>query len=122
MKKILVVEDDEHLSSALAIRLGRSGYQVLTASDSSTCLTEVMRHNPDLVVMDVMLPKGNGITLGERLVKLSPKPPSLIFLTASELPGLREKAEAMGAVGYFQKPCDPARLLETIQRALGETK
>jgi DNA-binding response OmpR family regulator len=118
MKSILIIEDDPKLALALAVRLKSAGYEATAANDALTGLNAAVKNPPDLVLMDVCLPLGNGFTLSERIQTLLPTPTPTIFLTASKQPCLRQKAEELGAAGYFEKPYEAADLLLAIQKAL----
>ena len=73
---------------------------------------------PDLVLLDIGLPCGNGLVVAERIQHLLPKYAPIIFLTASRQQGLRHKAMALGAVGFLEKPYEAAELMAAIQSAL----
>lgn len=117
-KKILVVEDDKTISMALAIRLKSYGYETTVAPDAISGLEAAVKIRPDLVLLDVSLPAGNGFMIAERIQALIPTATPMIFLTASTKPGLREKAKELGAAGFFQKPYEAEELHGAIQLAL----
>jgi two-component system alkaline phosphatase synthesis response regulator PhoP len=118
MKKILIVEDDQNIAKALSIRLKNAGYEVNVAPDALTGVENAVKKAPDLVLLDIWLPAGNGFTVAERIQSLIPTATPLIFLTASKKPGLREKAKELGAAAFFQKPYEWEDLLGAIQLAL----
>jgi DNA-binding response OmpR family regulator len=118
MKKILIVEDDENIAKALSIRLKNAGYEVSVAPDALAGVENAVKKVPDLVLLDISLPAGNGFTVAERIQSLIPTSTPLIFLTASKKPGLREKAKELGAAAFFQKPYEWDDLLGAIQLAL----
>jgi len=118
MKKILVLEDDPKIATALAVRLEAAGYEVMTAPDGAQGLKIALEHRPDLVVMDIWMPIGLGFSVAQRLRDLGFANIPLIFITASRLKGLREAATQLGAAGYFEKPYDPEQLLNAIEQAL----
>ncbi len=121
MSKILIVEDDRRIATALAIRLKTAGYEVVAAYDAVLAVTMAVKQQPDLILLDISMPGGNGFTIAERVQTLVPTVGTpIIFLTASKQPGLREQAMQLGAVGLFEKPYEAAELLEAIQEALGE--
>lgn len=117
-KKILVVEDDKTISMALAIRLKSYGYETTVASDTVSGLETALKIRPDLVLLDISVPAGNGFMVAERIQKLIPTPTPMIFLTASTKPGLRDKAKELGAAAFFQKPYEAEDLRGAIQLAL----
>jgi DNA-binding response OmpR family regulator len=116
-RKILIVEDDEKIAMALALRLNSAGYETTTAGDAIAAVQAAAQLRPDLVLLDVSLPAGNGFAVAERLQTLLTKPTPVIFLTAGKQPALRQKAEAMRAAGFFEKPYEPGQLMASIQRA-----
>jgi DNA-binding response OmpR family regulator len=118
MKKILIVEDDPNISKALSIRLKNAGYDVSVAPDAVTAVGAAVKKTPDLVLLDISLPAGDGFTVAERIQALIPTATPLIFLTASRKPGLRERAKELGAAAFFQKPYEADDLLGAIQVAL----
>ena len=120
-KKILVVEDDKTISMALAIRLRSYGYETTIASDTVSGLETALKIRPDLVLLDISLPAGNGFVVAERIQTLIPTATPMIFLTASRKPGLREKAKELGAAAFFQKPYDAEDLRDAVQLALAGT-
>jgi CheY-like chemotaxis protein len=119
-KKILVVEDDKRIVMALAVRLKGKGYDVVAAYDAVMAMRIAMQHRPDLVLLDISMPGGNGFMVAKRLQnEASTAGIPLIFLTASKQPGLRENAQDLGAVGFFEKPYEAEDLLAAIDGALG---
>jgi two-component system response regulator ArlR len=120
MKKILIVEDDENIAKALAIRLKTAGYEVTVAPDAMTGVAAALKFQPDLALLDITIPAGNGFTVAEKIQELVVTATPIIFLTASKQPGLRALAEKVGASAFFEKPYDADALLEAIRCALDE--
>ena len=120
MKKILIVEDDANIAKALAIRLKTAGYEVMVAPDAMNGVSAALKFNPDLAVLDISLPAGNGFTVADKIQELLPTATPIIFLTASKQPGLRKQAGKLGAAAFFEKPYDADDLLVAIKRALHE--
>ena len=118
MEKILIVEDNEGASLALCRLLKGRGYEVGCASDAVMAVECARRFQPDIVLLDISIPGGNGFTVADKIQKLVPKPVHLFFLTASEDPALKEKARSLGAAEFVQKPYQPAELLEAIRDTL----
>lgn len=116
--KILIVEDDRNIAKALAVRLRAAGLEVIMAYDALSGLDMALRQQPDLVILDIGLPAGSGLSVAERIQNLIPRLTPIIFLTASRQPGLRERAMQLGPVDYLEKPYDAEKLLEAIARAL----
>jgi CheY-like chemotaxis protein len=118
MKRILVVEDDARIASALGIRLEAAGYEVLTAVNGLEGLNLVLDQKPDLIIMDIWMPVGIGFSVAQRLRSLGLGAIPVIFITASKLRGLRKAAIMLGAVGFFEKPYDSEKLLHAIAEVL----
>jgi DNA-binding response OmpR family regulator len=117
--KILVVEDDKRIALALTVRLRAAGYDVITAPDAVLAVSLALKHHPDLMVLDILMPGGNGFVVAERIQDLEAMLGiPCIFLTASKQPGLREQARRLGAAGFFEKPYDAGALLATIRKTL----
>src|SRR2546423_9739088 len=119
MKKILIVEDDRTTALALSIRLNLEGYATWIAHDAVAGLNLAITQKPDLVIMDVELPEGDGFTLAHEIHGL---PEShnipILFATASRDPVLRNKALGLGAAGLLRKPNDLETLISVVRYAL----
>jgi len=119
MKKVLIVEDDKRIIAALNIRLRARGYDVCAAYDATLAMTQAIAHQPDLALLDISLPGGDGFVVAERLrqcVETAGIP--IVFFTALKQPGLREKAQAFGATAFLEKPFESEALLQAIETAL----
>jgi DNA-binding response OmpR family regulator len=92
---------------------------VITAPDAVLAVSMALKHRPDLVVLDILMPGGNGFLVAERIQDLEAMlGVPCIFLTASKQPGLRDHARRLGAAGFFEKPYDAGELLATIRETL----
>jgi DNA-binding response OmpR family regulator len=120
--KILIVEDDRKIAMALALRLRAAGQDVLLACDALAAVITARKYGPDLVLLDICLPAGDGFLVAERIQSLLPALTPVIFLTASRQPGLREEAMALGAAGFLEKPFEVEELIATIRDALNPPK
>ena len=118
MKSILIIEDDRKIAMALALRIKSAGYEAATAYDALTGLNAAVKNPPDLVLLDICLPVGDGFDVSKKIQTLLPAPTPIIFITASKQPGFRQKANELGAAGYFEKPYESEELLAAIQNAL----
>jgi CheY-like chemotaxis protein len=120
-KTILVVEDEPRIVEVLTVRLKAAGYRVITAADAVLAGMRALTHRPDLVLLDISLPGGNGLMVADRRQNgATTAGIPIIVLTASRQPGLRANALALGAVAFFEKPYDAHQLLAAVARALGE--
>ena len=113
MKRILLVEDDLRIGIALKIRLSAAGYDVVIADGVNKALDTIANALPDIAVLDVNLPDGDGIELMQTIVQKAPNT-NVVIMTASRLPGLREQAIDKGAVAFLEKPFVSTELLNAI--------
>jgi DNA-binding response OmpR family regulator len=120
-KKILIVEDDPELLQSMHIRLRAHNYDTYSAGDAITCMAEARKNEPDLILLDLGLPAGDGFLLMERF-KQVPALASVpvIVVTARDFRANQKRAVQAGAVAFMQKPVGNAELLAVIRRALGE--
>jgi CheY-like chemotaxis protein len=119
MKTVLLIDDDNIFLLTIGVRLKSMGYTVCAAKDAVNAISAVHKNNPDVIVLDVSLPAGDGFMVAERLQKLiSTAATPIIFVTASENPGLRERAMKVGAVAFLKKPLDATTLADAIESAL----
>ena len=119
MKKILIVEDDQKIALALQVRLKANRYAVSVASDAIQGANLGRTLKPDLILLDISMPGGNGFELAETFHKMpETKGTSIIFITASKSPELLQKVIKLGATGLFEKPFDTEKLLYSIEREL----
>jgi DNA-binding response OmpR family regulator len=115
--KILVVDDEEDMARALNLRLKANGYSVVFASDSVQAFAIANQENPDLILLDIIIPGEGGFVVAERLKQSAATHRiPIIFLTG--VPGGEEKAYKLGASGYIMKPYQPEELMEAIHNAL----
>ena len=116
-KTILIVDDDPELSDGLRILLERQGYRVLQARDGQQGKSLIYQQRPDLVILDMMMPRMGGYPVLEHFRGKADAPP-IIMITANE--GSRHKAyaEYLGVVDYIRKPFAMERLLESVTRGL----
>jgi CheY-like chemotaxis protein len=119
MKSVLLVDDDAAILLGTGVRLKSMGYTVYTAKDAVSAVSAVRKNDPDVVVLDISLPAGDGFLVADRLQNLvgSAATP-IIFITASDNPALRERAKKLGAVGFLKKPFDATSLADAIETAL----
>jgi two-component system, OmpR family, response regulator len=120
MHRLLVVDDDVDIRTLLAEQLGRAGYQVSTASDGAQMRQVLQREHVDLIVLDLNLPREDGLTLCRDLRAKSSTP--VIMLTARSEPIDRVLGLEMGADDYLAKPFEPRELLARIRNVLRRTE
>ena len=117
-KRILLVDDDAEIVESMRTVLESRGYQILVARDGNQGLVLAEGEAPDLVVLDMMMPKRSGFLVLEKLRRSRPNPIRVIMITANE--GSRHKAyaEMLGVDDYIRKPFAMDRLLESVDRLL----
>lgn len=117
-KRILLVDDDPEIVDSLRYALSAQGYQILIARDGNQGLAVAEREDPDLVILDMMMPKRSGFLVLERLRRTRPVPMRIIMITANE--GSRHKAyaEMLGVDDYIRKPFAMDRLVDSVNRLL----
>ncbi|MCX8015677.1 MAG: response regulator [candidate division WOR-3 bacterium] len=119
MKKILVVEDDFNLAQLIKFRLENSGFQVIIAADGLEMFRALRSGKPDLIVLDVMLPKIDGFKLCGLIKNYEPyKEIPIIIFTARSGEESKEIALKIGADAYITKPFDAKVLLDKINELL----
>ena len=121
-KKILIIDDDQHLLLGLTARLKHSGYAVITSMDAVSAIAVARRALPDLIILDLGLPAGDGFLVLERM-KVLPDVATIpvIVLSARDPAQNKQRALDEGAIAFFQKPPENHEFLATIRQALGET-
>src|SRR5207302_7013015 len=120
-KTILVVDDDQELSDGLRAVLERQGYRVIQARDGQQGKQQIYQHRPDLVILDMMMPRIGGYPVLEHFKGKTDAPP-IIMITANE--GSRHKAyaEYLGVIEYIRKPFAMEKLLDAVAKGLTQSK
>lgn len=119
-KTILVIDDDHELSEGLRLILEKNGFKVLQANNGVQGKNQIYNQKPDLVIIDMMMPKMGGYPVLEHFRDKTDAPP-FIMITANE--GQRHKAyaEYLGVVNYLRKPFAMDELLESVHKALNQS-
>ena len=120
-KKILIVDDDPDVRQGMHVRLKANHYDTFFAGDALSSMSEARKNEPDLIILDLGLPAGDGFVVMERFKNI----PALavipvIVVSARDVLANKERALKAGAKAYLQKPVDNAELLKVIRQALGE--
>ncbi|MGA2095423.1 MAG: response regulator transcription factor [Candidatus Acidiferrum sp.] len=119
-KKIMIVEDDHLQLSLIARRLKTAGFDVTGARDGMSAISTARKEQPDLILLDLGLPAGDGFIVLKRLQMIINTAGIPVIVVSSRTPvGNRDAAIKAGAIAYFQKPVDFDALLPAINGALG---
>jgi DNA-binding response OmpR family regulator len=120
-KKILIVEDDPDLLAGLQLRLSANDYEVILAGNGMVGIAQMRKHKPNLTILDLGLPAGDGFSVLERMKineSLSSMP--VIVFSGRDRVGNKDRALKAGASLFLQKPVDNDTLLTAIRLILKE--
>jgi DNA-binding response OmpR family regulator len=121
-KKILIIDDDQHLLLGLSARLKANGYIVTSAMDAISAIAVARKESPDLVILDLGLPAGDGFLVLERMRCLTDLVATPVIVLSARDPLVnKQRALDAGAVAFFHKPPDNQEFLRAVRQALGET-
>ena len=115
-KTILIVDDDKDLVLGLKTLLETKGYRIITAYDGAAGLTVAAAERPDLVIVDMMMPKKSGFIVLEGLKNKIAVGPKVIMMTANEGARHRDYAEMLGVDDYLRKPFAMDQFLESVAK------
>lgn len=120
-KKILVVDDTPFIVRSLTFVLKKQGYKTITATDGEEAVTKIQEEKPDLVFLDVMMPKKTGFEVCQE-VRANPELSDLyiIMLTARGQEADKERGLRLGANEFMTKPFSPSKVIEKVKKVLGE--
>ena len=116
--KILLVDDDAEIVETIRLALESAGYDVLVGTDGNQGLALAEKENPDLIILDMMMPRRSGFLMLETLRLSKRLPPRIMMITANEGTRHQEYAESLGVDAYLRKPFTIDVLLETAQQLL----
>ena len=121
-RKILIVDDERYILHILDFSLGAEGYEVITAGDGEQAVERSRSDKPDLIVMDIMMPKMDGFEAC-KVIKADPDTRNIpvIMLTAKGREVDKKRGLDAGADEYLTKPFSPAKLIERVQVVLDGT-
>jgi DNA-binding response OmpR family regulator len=117
-QRVLIVDDDHEIVESVRFALESNGFEVLVARDGNQGLAMAEKEDPDLVILDMMMPKRSGFLVLEKLRRTRPVPLRVIMITANE--GSRHKAyaEMLGVDDYIRTPFAMDRLMDSVKRLL----
>ena len=116
-RKILVIDDDPTSNSLVSFLLKSNGYAVFVAADGEEGLKQLQAEKPDLIVLDIMMPKMDGYSFVKEVKKISwQKMPLIMMLTSKD--AMEDLFKLEGIAGYFVKPLDTEKFLKRIKELL----
>jgi DNA-binding response OmpR family regulator len=120
LQKVLVVDDERNIRNILDFSLESEGFYVVSAADGEEAYALALTEHPDLIILDVMMPKGDGFETCQRL-KQDQRTAAIpvVLLTAKTGRDDRQRGQDVGADEYIIKPFSPARVVEVVQSLLG---
>ena len=114
--RILLVDDDPQVIESVQAALQASGYEVLVARDGNEALMRNERDAPDLVILDMMMPRRSGLAVLERIRSGGQSGPQVIMVSANADVKHRDFAEAHGVAAFLKKPFEIPELLEAVRK------
>ena len=119
VKKVLIVDDDYEIIESVRYALEGEGYTVVIARDGNQGLALSEREDPDLMILDMMMPKRSGFLVLEKLRRIRDEPLPVIMITGNE--GSRHKAyaELLGVNDYIRKPFAMEKLVDAVKKLIG---
>ncbi len=117
---ILVVDDDGEIAESIKLALRKAGFEVSIAYDGNTCIAIAETKHPDLIILDLMMPKRSGFLVLERLRLQQQETIPVIVITGNGGNRHRDYAELLGVDGYIQKPFTMDRLVDSVKNLLPE--
>lgn len=115
---ILIVDDDPEITESLSFALKSHGFNVTVAQDGNQGLAFAETKRPDLVILDMMMPRRSGFLVLEQIRQTSEQPCPVIMITGNEGARHREYAEMLGVSDYIHKPFTIDRLLDSVKNLL----
>jgi len=121
--RVLIVDDEADILQSVGRRLCFAGYEVSFASDGAEATQMALAERPDVIILDIGMPCGDGHTVAER-IRSNPKTmfTPIIFLTARTADIDKQKAEEVGAFAYVTKPFKSEELVDLVKQAIGRTR
>jgi DNA-binding response OmpR family regulator len=119
---VLIVDDERLIRRSLSFVLGREGFEVLEAHDGEQAIEALHEHHPDLVFLDVMMPKKNGYEVLEEIQASPDLSCRVIMLTAKGQVTDRDRALSLGVDDYMTKPFSPNAIVERAREILDKSQ
>ncbi len=119
--RVLVIDDDHSILEVIEFALIERGYDVLLADDGAEGLARVERDRPDLIILDMVMPRRSGLMVLERLRQWGTQSPRIIVLSGSDHPKQREFAIHCGADAFLAKPVDIDLVMDQVDSLLSKS-
>ena len=119
---ILIVDDDREMARILSAAFEEAGYATTIAQDGNEGLAVAETKSPDLIVLDIMMPRRSGFLVLERLLQILEDPIPVVIVTGNFGDRHRTYAEVLGVEGYFYKPVKIPLLLEKVSELLAKSE
>jgi DNA-binding response OmpR family regulator len=118
--RVLVVDDDEVIRQLIAVNLTLEGFDVVTAVDGKDCLEKVVEADPDVITLDVMMPRLDGWVTATQL-RRNPQTAGIkvVLITARAQEDDRSRGREIGVDAYLTKPFDPAEMIRVVRELAG---
>jgi DNA-binding response OmpR family regulator len=118
--RVLVVDDDEVIRQLIAVNLTLEGFEVVTAVDGKDCLEKVVEADPDVITLDVMMPRLDGWVTATQL-RRNPQTAGIkvVLITARAQEDDRSRGREIGVDAYLTKPFDPAEMIRVVRELAG---
>ena len=120
-KKVLIVDDDRDFVHITSVYLKAYGYDMVVSSDAVDAITVAQTTHPDIILLDIGLPKGDGLTVLNRLASSARTTLIPVIIVTGKDPSLKKSCLAAGAIEFFVKPFNPDVLLAYINGVFHQT-
>lgn len=121
-KSILIIDDDPEITESIRYSLTKSGYNVFVARDGNQGVAVVETKHPDLIILDMMMPKRSGFLVLERMRQNDLDPVPVIMITGNDGVRHQEYAKMLGVNDYIHKPFTMDRLVDSVANLLAQVK
>lgn len=117
-KRVLIIDDDEGLTEPLQLAIEAEGYEVLTAHDGNEGLMKIERDAPDLVLLDLVMPRRSGFAVLDSIINNKQRAPKIVMVTGNSEPKYRELALDRGVDRFIPKPYHIEDLVQMVNELL----
>ena len=117
-KRVLIIDDDEGLTEPLQLAIEAEGYEVIIAHDGNEGLMKIERDAPDLVLLDLVMPRRSGFAVLDSIINNKQRAPKIVMVTGNSEPKYRELALDRGVDRFIPKPYHIEDLVQTVNELL----